>query len=343
MTEVRAEIDRLDAALVDMIAERFGYVERAWQLKLQARQEANVPWRNQQVFDRVRTRAAEKGLPPDLIEALWRQMVGWFIQHEEEKLRDQIEGGSRGDGCEPPGQRARVRRHMTLPPHIDLTAVLMTALLNPAVIVVAFWMGRYADQRHKIPVAAFAAALGVRRRLHGSAVGDDGHWQSDAPRRVCSSPSSWQRWCGRISVIVCFRNDKRAVPAAHLALGHGCRAGGAAGVGVRAGAGVPCPADAGDRAAVGADDRPRTQPAEDAGNRESRRGIRRQPCGEQPVFAFPSPGFHLYLMRVVPAACSRGILCPPRLARLPLEGRSHGTAGGPRKGDTVRTRALGAR
>ena len=48
---------------------------------------------------------------------------------------------------------------MTLPPPVDLTAVLMTALLNPAVIVVAFWMGRYADQRQKIPVAAFAAAL----------------------------------------------------------------------------------------------------------------------------------------------------------------------------------------
>ena len=44
-----------------LIAERFGYVERAWQLKLEARQEANVPWRNQQVFDRVRARAAEKG------------------------------------------------------------------------------------------------------------------------------------------------------------------------------------------------------------------------------------------------------------------------------------------
>jgi isochorismate pyruvate lyase len=96
MSEVRAEIDRIDTALVDMIAERFGYVERAWQLKLVARQEANVPWRNQQVFDRVRARAGEKGLPPDLIEALWRQMVGWFIQYEEEKLRDQIEGRSRG-------------------------------------------------------------------------------------------------------------------------------------------------------------------------------------------------------------------------------------------------------
>jgi isochorismate pyruvate lyase len=92
MTEVRAEIDRIDNALVDTIAERFGYVERAWQLKLEARQEANVPWRNQQVFDKVRARAAEKGLPPDLCEALWRQMIGWFIQYEEEKLRHKIEG-----------------------------------------------------------------------------------------------------------------------------------------------------------------------------------------------------------------------------------------------------------
>jgi len=95
MTQVRAEIDRIDAALVDAVAERFGYVERAWQLKLEAGEEANVPWRNQQVFDKVRARAAEKGLPPDLIEALWRQMVGWFIQHEEEKLRDKLEGRPR--------------------------------------------------------------------------------------------------------------------------------------------------------------------------------------------------------------------------------------------------------
>jgi isochorismate pyruvate lyase len=94
MTEVRVEIDRIDAALVDLIAERFGYVERAWQLKLQARQEANVPWRNQQVIDKVRARASDRGVPPDLAEALWRQMIGWFIQYEEEKLRHEIEGKS---------------------------------------------------------------------------------------------------------------------------------------------------------------------------------------------------------------------------------------------------------
>jgi len=96
LAEVRVEIDRIDNALVDRIAERLGYVERAWQLKLQLRQEANVPWRNQQVIDKVRARASERGVPPDLCEALWRQMIGWFIQYEEEKLRDQLESKSSG-------------------------------------------------------------------------------------------------------------------------------------------------------------------------------------------------------------------------------------------------------
>ena len=94
MSDVRAEIDRVDNALVDLIAERFGYVERAWQIKLGEKAAANVPWRNQQVIDRVRARAEERGVSPALCEALWRQMIGWFIQYEEEKLKDKIAGKS---------------------------------------------------------------------------------------------------------------------------------------------------------------------------------------------------------------------------------------------------------
>jgi len=86
MSHVRAEIDRLDTALVDLIAQRFGYVERAWQIKQKESAAANVPWRNQQVIDKVRTRAQDHGVPPDLCEALWRQMIGWFIQYEEQKM-----------------------------------------------------------------------------------------------------------------------------------------------------------------------------------------------------------------------------------------------------------------
>ena len=86
MDEVREEIDRIDRELVDLICERFSYVDRAWQLK-KAPADARVPWRVQQVIDKVKARAAENKLPPELVEALWRQMIGWFIQYEEERLR----------------------------------------------------------------------------------------------------------------------------------------------------------------------------------------------------------------------------------------------------------------
>lgn len=86
MNEVRREIDRLDGALVDLLAERWGYVDRAWQLK-NSPEEATVHWRIQEVIDKVRVRSEDQGLPPALAEALWRQIIGWGIQYEEEKLR----------------------------------------------------------------------------------------------------------------------------------------------------------------------------------------------------------------------------------------------------------------
>ncbi len=90
MDEERVEIDRIDAALLDLVAERFTYVDRAWQLKTNPG-EATVPWRIRQVIDKVEARAKERGLPPELAVALWRQMIGWFIQYEEEKLAKRSE------------------------------------------------------------------------------------------------------------------------------------------------------------------------------------------------------------------------------------------------------------
>ena len=91
MAQVRTEIDRIDEALVNLIAERFGYVDRAWQLKMNTPEGAVVPWRIQQVIDKVRVQAKDKGVSPDLCEALWRQMIGWFIQYEEEHIRQSLE------------------------------------------------------------------------------------------------------------------------------------------------------------------------------------------------------------------------------------------------------------
>ena len=86
MVHVRDAIDEIDGQLVELVAQRFGYVDRAWQLKQHGPEGAVVPWRIQQVIDRVKAHATERGLPPELAEAMWRQMIGWFIQYEEEQL-----------------------------------------------------------------------------------------------------------------------------------------------------------------------------------------------------------------------------------------------------------------
>jgi isochorismate pyruvate lyase len=88
MDEVRIEIDRIDLGLVDLLAERWTYVDRMWAIKRAEQQSANVPWRNRNVIEKVRARAAEKGMPPEMAEALWRQIIGWGVQYQEERLRD---------------------------------------------------------------------------------------------------------------------------------------------------------------------------------------------------------------------------------------------------------------
>lgn len=86
MDEVRAEIDRVDRALVDLLSERWTYVDRAWFFK-RSPEEASVPWRNRDVIQKVKERAEVSGMPPEMAEALWRMIIGWGIQYEEERLR----------------------------------------------------------------------------------------------------------------------------------------------------------------------------------------------------------------------------------------------------------------
>lgn len=88
MDEVRAEIDRVDQALVDLLSERWTYVDRAWFFK-RSPEEASVPWRNRDVIQKVSARAEKSGMPPEMAEALWRMIIGYGIQYEEERLRNE--------------------------------------------------------------------------------------------------------------------------------------------------------------------------------------------------------------------------------------------------------------
>lgn len=85
-SDVRVEIDRIDGAIMALLGERWGYVGRMWALKREHGQEANVPWRNREVIERMRSRALALGVPPELAEAVWRLIIGWGIQYQDERL-----------------------------------------------------------------------------------------------------------------------------------------------------------------------------------------------------------------------------------------------------------------
>ena len=92
MAELRAQIDRIDAELVALFAERVSYIDRAGQIKTGNGMPARIESRVEDVVSKVRGHAAAHGLPPDKLEKLWRKLIEWSIEREEVVL-----GPSPGD------------------------------------------------------------------------------------------------------------------------------------------------------------------------------------------------------------------------------------------------------
>jgi isochorismate pyruvate lyase len=86
MAELRAEIDRLDAELVALFAERTGYIDRAVEIKSEVGLPARIGSRVEEVVANVRRHAVGHGLPPDKMEKLWRKLIDWSIEREEDVL-----------------------------------------------------------------------------------------------------------------------------------------------------------------------------------------------------------------------------------------------------------------
>jgi isochorismate pyruvate lyase len=86
MAHIRAEIDRIDEELVRIFAERAGYIDRAAQIKAEVDLPARIDDRVEQVVQNVRRHAQTHGLPPDLVEKLWRRLIDWSIAREESRL-----------------------------------------------------------------------------------------------------------------------------------------------------------------------------------------------------------------------------------------------------------------
>lgn len=86
MAELRVEIDRIDAELVALFAERVGFIDRAGQIKVGVGLPARIEARVEDVVTKVRGHAVAHGLPPDKLEKLWRKLIEWSIEREEAVL-----------------------------------------------------------------------------------------------------------------------------------------------------------------------------------------------------------------------------------------------------------------
>lgn len=80
--DVRAEIDRLDRVLIQLLAERHTYVTRMAEIKNNP-DEAYDQARIEAVITKVRTRAHEVSLDEDQAELLWRTLIDWNINYEK--------------------------------------------------------------------------------------------------------------------------------------------------------------------------------------------------------------------------------------------------------------------
>ena len=87
MTDIRREIDRLDRALVKLLAERLTYIERAGHIKTdrtKVRDEARIA----DVLSKVESSCAREAFPYTIAEPVWRRLMDGCIAHEFDVFDD---------------------------------------------------------------------------------------------------------------------------------------------------------------------------------------------------------------------------------------------------------------
>ncbi len=81
LDEVRGNIDRLDAMIIGLLAERATFVAQAARFKA-TEGDVVVPARIEAIVAKVRGYAAEQDADPDLMETIYRRMIDAFITFE---------------------------------------------------------------------------------------------------------------------------------------------------------------------------------------------------------------------------------------------------------------------
>ncbi len=81
MARIRKNIDDLDNMIITLLAKRQDFVTAAGRLK-KSDEAVRDPKRVEQVIEKVRAKAIEKGLDPEIAESVYRTMILCFIDKE---------------------------------------------------------------------------------------------------------------------------------------------------------------------------------------------------------------------------------------------------------------------
>ena len=87
LEQVRENIDRIDNEIIKLIAERGTYVVQASAFKKDEEGVKNTG-RVEKVIAKVREKAEEYGANPDMVEALYREMISRFVSMEMKEFNE---------------------------------------------------------------------------------------------------------------------------------------------------------------------------------------------------------------------------------------------------------------
>ena len=89
MDELRHQIDKLDVKIIELLANRSEFIDRATELKKSNGMPARIPERIETVVSNSRNAAEDLDLDADLVEKIWRILINWSIQREAEIIREE--------------------------------------------------------------------------------------------------------------------------------------------------------------------------------------------------------------------------------------------------------------
>ena len=90
LNEIRQEIDKIDAEIIELLSKRSGLVTAAGKLK-KDEQGVRDPKRVEEVINKVKSKAVKVGLDPEIAEQIYRTIISCFIAKELKEFKEENE------------------------------------------------------------------------------------------------------------------------------------------------------------------------------------------------------------------------------------------------------------